>query len=55
MDETLLHKVWTSDKNQLADIYVQVPTEDGLNTVKVCWHSFPIVFGDSYTFIIAGL
>lgn len=35
MDETLIHKIDTSDKCQEADIYVEIPTEDNSKTVKV--------------------
>lgn len=35
MDETLIHRVCSSDKSQKADLYLEVPTEDNLNVVEV--------------------
>lgn len=35
MDETLIHKLDSSDKCKQADVYVQVPTEDNLEVKEV--------------------
>jgi hypothetical protein len=35
MDETLVHRIDESESCQIADIYVDVPTEDNSRIVKV--------------------
>ena len=35
MDETLIHKLDSSDKCKQADVYVQVPAEDNLEVKEV--------------------
>lgn len=37
MDETLIHKLDASDSGAAADVYLDVMTEDNLNSVKVCF------------------